>query len=53
MVIVTNTGLPVAFKSDEFVCKVAKTLKEAGQLIEAGLDYVTDMEGYKLFSKRE
>jgi integrase len=38
---------------DEFVSKVAKTVKEAQELIESGFDYVTDVEGYKLFRKRK
>jgi hypothetical protein len=43
----------INFESDDFVCKVAKTLKEASQLIEAGFEYVTEMEGFKLFRKRK
>lgn len=43
----------VSFESDEFVCKVAKTVKEAQELVENGFDYVTDVEGYKLFRKRK
>jgi integrase len=41
----------VDFKSDEWVCKVAETVKEASQLIEAGFEYVTEMDGLKLFRK--
>jgi len=43
----------ITFESDEFTCKVAKTLKEASALIEAGFDYVTDIEDAKLFKKRK
>jgi len=43
----------ISFEGDEFTCKVAKTLKEATALIEAGFDYVTDMEDAKLFKKRK
>ncbi len=39
-------------RSDEYVCKTAKSLAEASQLIEAGFDYVTELEGVKLFKKR-
>ena len=39
--------------SEDFICKVAKTLKDATELIEAGFEYVTDMEGCKLFKKRQ
>ena len=31
--------------------KVAHNLKEACELIEAGFEYVTDMEGAKIFGK--
>jgi hypothetical protein len=34
-------------------CKAAKTLEEAAKLIEAGFEYVTDVDGVKLFRKRK
>ena len=37
--------------TDEYTCKVAKNLKEATELIEAGFQYVTEMDGCKLFRK--
>jgi integrase len=43
----------VDFQDDEYVCKVAKTLDEARELIEAGFEYVTDMNSCKLFRKRK
>jgi integrase len=43
----------VDFENDEFVCKVAKTAQEASALVEAGFDYVTDVDGLKLFRKRK
>src|SRR6266705_4669185 len=43
----------VDWKSDEFVCKVAKSLDEATGLIEAGFDYVTELDGVKLFRRRK
>lgn len=43
----------VNFESDEYVCKVAKTVDEASQLIESGFDYVTEVDGVKLFRKRK
>jgi integrase len=43
----------VNFQSDEFHVKVAKTVQEATELLEAGFDYVTDMNGLKLFRKRK
>jgi len=39
-------------ESDEYVVKVASTLEEACRLIEKGFEYVTEMEGYKIFRKR-
>ncbi|MCS7114254.1 MAG: site-specific integrase [Nitrososphaerota archaeon] len=38
---------------DEYICKVAKTIEEAKKLIEAGFDYVCDIEDAKLFRKRK
>jgi len=39
--------------NDEFTVKVAETLKEACELLEAGFEYVTDMDGKKIFRKRK
>jgi integrase len=43
----------VNFESDEWTCKVAKTVDECSQLIEAGFEYVTEMDGLRLFRKRK
>lgn len=43
----------VGFKEDEWVCKVAKTIDEACQLIESGFEYATEMDGAKIFRKRK
>jgi hypothetical protein len=43
----------VNFESGEYHSVTAKTVEEAKQLIEAGFEYVTDMEGIKLFKKRK
>jgi integrase len=43
----------VNWESDDYVCKVASTLKEAEALIEGGFEYVTEMESKKLFRKRK
>jgi integrase len=43
----------VDFGSDEYTCKVAKTIDEASKLIESGFEYVTELEGLKLFKKRK
>jgi len=40
-------------EDDQFTCRVARTLKEAEELIEAGFEYVTDMDDAKLFRKRK
>ena len=42
----------VNFEDDQFTCRVAKTVQEAKELIEAGFDYVTEMDCVKLFGKR-
>jgi len=39
-------------EDDEFVSRVARSLKGARALLEAGFEYITDMDGYKLFRKR-
>lgn len=41
------------FMTDEFICKIAKSLKEASDVVEAGFDYVTEMDGCKIFKKRK
>jgi integrase len=43
----------INFETDEFVCKVAKTVEEASALVESGFDYVTDIDELKLFRKRK
>ena len=43
----------INFEADEFTCRVAKTIKESKDLVEAGFDYVTDVDGAKLFRKRK
>ena len=43
----------VDWKSDDYTCKTAKSLQEASSLIEAGFEYVVDLEGVKLFRKRK
>jgi integrase len=43
----------IAQRTDEFVCKVAKTIEDATRLIEQGFEYVTEMEGIKIFRKRK
>jgi integrase len=40
-------------ESEEFTVRVAKTLKEACSYVEAGFEYVTDMESSKIFRHRK
>jgi hypothetical protein len=37
----------------EFYVKVAENLEEACKLLEVGFEYVTDIDGKKLFRKRK
>ena len=43
----------ISFEDDEYLCKTAKTVDESVQLIEVGYEYVTEIEGIKLFKKRK
>ena len=43
----------VDFKEEEYTCKAAWTMEEAQRLIEAGFEYVCEVEGAKLFRKRK
>ena len=43
----------IDFKDEEYVARIAKTVKEACQLVEAGFEYVTEIDGLKLFRKRK
>lgn len=43
----------INFEGDDFTCKTAKTIEEAKGLIEAGFEYVTDIQDIKLFRKRK
>jgi integrase len=43
----------VNFESSEYICKVARSIEEATALVEAGFDYVTELDGIKLFRKRK
>jgi len=43
----------VNFGSEEYICKVAENIEEAKVLIESGFEYVTEVDGVKLFRKRK
>jgi hypothetical protein len=38
-------------KPEQYVCETASTVKEAKQLIEAGYEFVSDMDGVQLYRK--
>ena len=42
----------IGFEEEDYTSAVAKTLQEARQLVEAGFEYVTEIQGAKLFRKR-
>jgi hypothetical protein len=39
--------------SDDYHVKVAYDLKEACQLVETDFEYVTEIDGFKIFRKRK
>ena len=43
----------VDFEGDEYITKRTNNIDEAEELLKSGFDYITDMEGYKLFRKRK
>jgi integrase len=44
----------IAFnEEEEYTCKTATTIEEATDLIEHGFQYITDMDGLKIFRKRK
>jgi integrase len=43
----------VSMEGDDYISKVAWNLEQSCKLVEAGFDYVTDVEGAKLFRKRK
>ena len=40
-------------KSDEFLVRTASTVEDACKLIEVGFEYVTEIDGLKMFRKRK
>jgi len=40
-------------ESEDYICKTATTIEQATQLIEHGFEYVTELDGTKLFRKRK
>jgi hypothetical protein len=37
--------------TEQYICKVASNVQDATELVELGFDYVTKMDGVKLFRK--
>jgi len=49
----TYTKLIALPTDEEYVCRAAETVEEAKELIEAGFEYVCDINNIKLFRKRK
>jgi integrase len=47
------TQLVTFNEEEEYTCKTASNVKEATDLIEHGFQYVTEIDGFKLFRKRK
>ncbi len=43
----------ISIKDDDFLAAVAHSEEEACKLIEAGFEYVCDLNGNKIFKKRK
>jgi integrase len=43
----------ISTKEDDFVCKAAKTVDEASKLVEAGFEFVYEIQDCRLFRKRK
>jgi len=43
----------VQFKKEEYTSATANTIEDAQKLVEAGFEYVTEIDGVKLFRKRK
>jgi hypothetical protein len=43
----------IDFQDYEYSCKVARTVQEAKELVEAGFEFVTLFEDVRLFRKRK
>jgi hypothetical protein len=43
----------INIQDDDYVCKAAKTIQEATQVIKGAFESATEIEDYKLFRKRK
>jgi hypothetical protein len=50
---ILKENVVISRKMYDFMCKVANNLDEAVKLVESGFEYVTEMDGVKLFRKRK
>ena len=51
--IYTNLEQALLEVSDDFIVKVASTIEQATKQLEVDFEYVTDVDGKKLFRKRK
>jgi hypothetical protein len=47
------SGMKLQNGDEEYTCKTAKTIEEVTTLIEEGFQYITEMDGLKIFKKRK
>jgi len=43
----------VQFKKEEYASATVNTIEDAQKLVESGFEYVTEIDGVKLFRKRK
>lgn len=43
----------IRFSDEDYVSAAARTVDEAGKLVEAGFEYITEIEDAKIFRKRK
>ena len=43
----------VQFKTEEYLSATANTIEDAQKLIEAGYEYISELDGVKIFRKRK
>ena len=51
--IYTHLAKNIGVEEDEYISKVAKTVEEVRSLVEAGFEYVCEIDGFKVFRKRK
>ncbi len=43
----------IGFGDDDYTSAVARTVEDVRKLVEAGFEYVTELDGAKIFKKRK